>query len=31
MPWGCDISIHITEDAFKRMMELWEKALSFAK
>ena len=20
MPWGCDISIHITEDAFKRMM-----------
>ena len=21
MPWGCDISIHITDDAFKRMME----------
>lgn len=20
MPWGCDISIHITDDAFKRMM-----------
>ena len=21
MPWGCDISIHITDDAFKRMMD----------
>ena len=20
MPWGCDISIHVTDDAFKRMM-----------
>ena len=21
MPWGCDISIHITDDAFKKMMD----------
>ena len=21
MPWGCDIYIHITDDAFKRMMD----------
>ena len=21
MPWGCDISVHITDDAFKRMMD----------
>lgn len=23
MPWGCDISIHITDDAFKKMMDEW--------